>query len=97
MECFPTLIQTVHCDRCNESLKGAIWAYDLPFLGGINTYDFECRIEELTTLSLKTPFLLLKNEFALEVYDVLHELINDTKFCKIEFLIDKSYANNLFK
>jgi len=94
---FDILIQTIHCDRCNEPLKHEIWVYDLPFLGGVNVYDFECRIEELTILSLKTPFLLLKNEFALQVYDVLHELINDTKVLQIEEPLYRARASTEVK
>jgi len=81
---FDVLIQTVHCDRCNAPLKHNIWAYDLPFLGDIDTFDFECRIEEITTLSQRTPFLLLKNEFASKIYDVLHYLSENVQSIKID-------------
>lgn len=81
---FDILIQTVHCARCNAPLKYGIWAYDLPFLGDIDTFDFECRIEEITSLSQRTPFLLLKNEFASQIHDVLYDLSAEAKLIKIE-------------
>ena len=81
---FDVLIKTIHCERCGAPLEYGMYPYDLPFLGDIDTIDFECRIEELTEFSIRTPFLLLKNNFASEIYDILHELIQDTKATKIE-------------
>lgn len=81
---FDVLIKTIHCERCGAPLEYGMYPYDLPFLGDIDTIDFECRIEELTAFSMITPFLLLKNSFASEIHDVLHELFLDTKPTKIE-------------
>jgi len=82
---FDVLIDEVHCPRCHASFKdNMIWPYDLPFLSDIDTFEFECKIEEITTLSQTTPFLLLKNKFASEVHDILHSLYDSTKSINLE-------------
>jgi hypothetical protein len=76
-ECM-VLIKNIECPRCGNPLTGNIWLYDLPFLYDIDTTDFEKKIEELYNFSKRTPFLLLDNPYAKEIYELLKKTSKDT-------------------
>ena len=75
---YDVLKHTIHCPRCGATLQANMWVYDLPFAFDIDTFEFELEIEKIAELSITTPFLLLKNEFALKIHDLLHDLVHKT-------------------
>ncbi|WP_025029811.1 hypothetical protein [Nitratireductor aquibiodomus] len=63
-EQFSRLIQDLDCPRCGEKFCYTIFPYNLPF----DIHEtFEDDIVAINDIAQKTPFLLLKNEFALSV------------------------------
>lgn len=81
---YDVLKHTIHCPRCGAALQSGMWAYDLPFAHEIDTYDFELEIETISELSKRTPFLLLKNDFASKIHDLLHSIASETPVIKPE-------------
>jgi len=79
---YDVLKHTMHCPRCGASLWANMWVYDLPFAHEVDTYDFELEIENISELSKQTPFLLLKNNFALKIHDLLHSIADETPIIK---------------
>jgi len=75
---YDVLKHTIQCPRCGANLEASMWVYDLPFSSEIDTFDFELEIESIAELSKTTPFLLLKNNYASKVYDLLHDIVNKT-------------------
>ncbi len=71
---YDVLKHTIHCPRCGAALYANMWAYELSFSSDIDTFEFESKIEAITKLSKTTPFLLLKNDYASKIHDLLHRL-----------------------
>ena len=80
-EQFERLVQNLDCPRCGNKLGYTIYPYNLPF---DVPDDFEEKIEEISFLARETPFLLLKNEFAKDIFSVLEDLASSTVASKIE-------------
>ena len=75
-EQFFRLLKLVPCPRCGSDLKYIIWPYTLPFdvIPG-----FESKLLEISEISKSTPFLLLKHEFAQNVYETISNLAGKTE------------------
>lgn len=76
---FDILVKIVPCPRCDSPLRGNIWTYELPFASEIYISDFESNIKAIAELSARTPFLLLTNNFALEIYELIHDHFKNVK------------------
>ena len=74
-EQFDRFIKLITCPRCGEELDGLIFPYELPFMAAD---DFEYEIEEISSISKTTPFLLLKHSFALQIHEVISRLADET-------------------
>ena len=83
---FDILISSVECPHCDESLSSSstIWLYELPFKYDVNVTDFESHIYDLVRISETTPFLLLTNQFASNICEILKKLSLKTLAEKIE-------------
>ncbi|HDY8230023.1 TPA: RES family NAD+ phosphorylase [Vibrio vulnificus] len=68
----------IRCPRCGSQIDANMWVYELPFAYDIDILDFELDIETMEQVSRETPFLLLNNEFARNVHDLLHDLSEST-------------------
>ncbi|MCU1751751.1 RES family NAD+ phosphorylase [Pseudomonas sp. 6D_7.1_Bac1] len=75
-EQFDKYICLISCPRCGNELKYNIWPYSLPFNAIEN---FESKINEISEIAKKTPFLLLENYFAREVYDAILNISKETE------------------
>lgn len=73
---FDYYVTQISCSRCGDSLKGNIWAYELPFNVIPN---FEQTIIEIGKIACFTPFLLLKHNFCQEVFSTIQKLGNVTQ------------------
>lgn len=82
---FFKFLKLVPCPRCGAELRDNIWPYTLPF---DVIPEFEKKLNEITEISESTPFLLLKHEFAKEVYETLNNL---AKIIKQEALAASLY------
>lgn len=76
---YDVMKHTVNCSRCGSNLQAYMWPYEFPFSFGTDILDFECKMEEIVEISRVTPFLLLENTFAKEVYNTLHSVANKTE------------------
>lgn len=74
---YDQYIETLYCPRCynNFDITSIIWPYNLPF---DVVDDFEFKVEEISLIAAKTPFLLLENDFA---KSVLNAIIDLSKYC----------------
>mgnify|MGYP005811940203 CR=1 FL=1 len=70
-EDFFRFLRLLECPRCGEELKYNIWPYNFPFdvVKGFETY-----LLEISDLSQKTPFLILKHSFAQDIYSAIKSL-----------------------
>lgn len=64
-------MQLVNCPRCGEQLKGGFYPYELPFMP---VDSFEDILNELMEIAHKSPFVMLKHEFAESVFQAIQEL-----------------------
>lgn len=78
---FFRLLKMVPCPRCGSELKYNIWPYTLPF-DVVN--GFESKILEIYNISQSTPFLLLKHQFAQDVYEAISNLSSRTEASLLE-------------
>lgn len=93
-EQFDRYIQLISCPRCGNELKYNIWPYTLPF----NVVrDFETKINEISRIAQKTPFLLLSNEFAREVHDAIHNLSTETNSIALDSALFRARASESLK
>ncbi len=74
-EQFNKFIKSISCPRCGAELRYNIWPYTLPF---DVVDDFELIIGEIADISNKTPFLLLENKFANQVYEAITDLSKES-------------------
>lgn len=84
----------ISCPRCGSTIDGFMWVYDLPFAYDIDTYQFESDIETLSELSNSTPFLLLKNEFANSIHNILTYVGENTSPSAIEGSLYRARLSN---
>lgn len=78
------------CPRCNHELRGVIYPYNMPF----NVpYEFEQLIGEIAKIAHETPFLLLANPFALEVFQ---EITKISQTIEPEILSDAVFRARIF-
>ena len=86
-EQFERLTQDLDCPRCGEKLGYILYPYDFPFDIPAN---FENDVEELGILAKDTPFLLLTNELAAQIFSVLGDLAHTTTSDEIQFALYKA-------
>lgn len=79
-EQFERLFKELDCPRCGDKLNGMIYPYELPF---DVPEDFEESVSTISEIARNTPFLLLKNAFAQEVFEVIETLYKTTGNTKI--------------
>ncbi|MBE3705312.1 RES family NAD+ phosphorylase [Vibrio parahaemolyticus] len=70
-EDYLKFIQLVNCPRCGEQLKGGFYPYELPFMP---VDSFEDILNELMEIAHKSPFVMLKHEFAESIFQAIQEL-----------------------
>jgi len=68
---FFRFLRLLECPRCGEELKYNIWPYNFPF---DVVKGFEAYLLEISDLSQKTPFLILKHSFAQDIYRAIKNL-----------------------
>jgi RES domain-containing protein len=68
---FFRFLRLLECPRCGEELKYNIWPYNFPF---DVVKGFEAYLLEISDLSQKTPFLILKHSFAQDIYSAIKGL-----------------------
>jgi len=70
---FERYISMIHCPNCDALLdsESGIWAYELPFAP---PPWFERTMQEISDVARKTPLLLLKNPFCIEVREAITAL-----------------------
>jgi hypothetical protein len=73
---FNYFIKTIKCPRCGTPLNSNIWPYKLPFEKDNYT---ESLIDELAAIAAKTPFLLLKHPYSIEVLATIKSISKSTK------------------
>lgn len=81
---FHILLSTVSCPRCGSPLSGNIWPYTLPFAYKFDPIDLEMDMYEISKIAEVTPFLLLTNDFASNVLELLKKLASKTGETKID-------------
>jgi hypothetical protein len=91
---FDVLIELISCPRCNESLSGHIWPYELPFKYEVDQLGFENSIKEIVDLSETTPFLLLSNDFAHDTFELLKKIAQSTPEKLIEQSLFRARVSN---
>lgn len=77
---YNKLMKNIECPRCASLAYEYVWPFVFPFDTNEN---IEEELGEIYRLSIKTPFLLLKNSFAKEVYDAIHEIAKETRVSNI--------------
>lgn len=96
------LINNIYCPHCGNPICNNIWPYSFNF----DLPDgFEHELEDIHQLSMKTPFLLLSNSFAIKSYNAIKDLaqkarpiITEQKYYRARKLDkDKIYVNEDFK
>jgi hypothetical protein len=91
---FNILVQHINCPRCDESLSGHIWPYELPFKYEVDQLDFEYSIKKIVELSETTPFLLLSNSFANDTFELLKKISKSTSLQLIEQSLFRARVSN---
>jgi len=93
---FEDLIGNIECPRCGSELYGSIWPYEL----NVNLPDnFECILEEIFNISLRTPFLLLNHPFAKEVYEYIQstgKTVQKERITKKYYRARKNAKNKIY-
>lgn len=82
-ECFQ-FIENVHCPRCGNPIGSNFWPYNFHFDLPDN---FEQELEEIDSISKRTPFLLLSHPLAKKALDTIKNLAQRIK----STAIDKKY------
>lgn len=76
IEEFNKYINEIKCPRCGSSLHENIWPYNLKFEP---PEGFDDILYELAELANTTPFMLLNNDYAIQVYQEIKEISKATK------------------
>ncbi|MCP1994632.1 RES family NAD+ phosphorylase [Flavobacterium sp. HSC-61S13] len=90
----------ISCPRCSCPIDNSFWAFEFEF----SVYDeIEFEFEILKQQIRETPYMALKNELALKVYEILEYISTKTNFIKLDFplfrgrIIEKEeYSNSDF-
>lgn len=78
---YDEFMSYLFCPRCGAELKDNTF---YPFEFGVNDFeDFEYYIDNITNTIKETPFLVLKNETAILVYDLIQGLYRQNKSHRI--------------
>jgi RES domain-containing protein len=73
---FQKLLAYVACPRCFQTIGSTVYPYELPF---DVPEDWEAKQQSLADRAAKTPFLLLREPFAREVFDNLSRACSSIK------------------
>ncbi|SRR6266404_819907 len=77
---FQRLLPHVACPRCLRSIGATLYAYELPFSV---PEAWEAKQRHLAERAVNTPFLLLREPFANEIYDNLRIACSDVKSTRL--------------
>jgi RES domain-containing protein len=77
---FNRLLPYVACPRCLQSIGSTLYPYELPF--GVPE-DWEAKQKSLADRAANTPFLLLEEPFAEEIYDDLKKACSEIKLSSL--------------